>query len=161
LYANPEKTASFRYDRDPVSDEPREGIMGAEVCAWEYGNPQNTHYELSFAPSAILLLDKMWNGADATYNKEYRRALTKLLLGIGTPQGYDVFELFGSMMPPRENGKNTYAEIASELIDVDSVRRHVETLKSIEKSYSSIYLKRLTETFCITDASQWMMTATF
>ena len=147
-YANPEKTSSFRCDLHHDSAEPVKEIIGAEACAWEYGNPEYTHYLSSFAPSVILLLDKMWNGIDAVYGKEYRRALTKLLFGPSVPLEYDVFELFGSIMPPRSNEIKTYAPIASELIDAETVLKHIELLRTLD-TYSPVYRNRLLKTFCV------------
>lgn len=143
-YANPEKTASYSYKTYPTNDN-GENIMGAETCAWEYGNPAAVHYNTSFSPSAILLLDKMWNTDDRAYNDVYRKALTKLILGTQTPQNYDMFEIFGSVMPPRTSENMTYATPKNELIDYETLEKHSSILKGIKNTYSPYYLKKLIE----------------
>ena len=109
-FANPERTASYSCLEYPKCDC-AENIIGAEVLAWQYGNPKNIFYLASYSPCVILLLDKMWDCSDVVYTDEYKRSLTRLILGFGTPKDYDMFEIFGSIMPPRLNDKPTYVTI--------------------------------------------------
>ncbi len=139
-YANPEKTASYSYLDYPYS-ESSANIIGAEVLAWQYGNPENVFYKLSFAPCAILLLDKMWDCSDAVYNDEYRKSLSKLILGLQTPDDCDIFEIFGSVMPPRTNEKTTYATIGNELTDVETLGKYSSYLEQISDTYSPLYME--------------------
>lgn len=118
------KIASFNYKTYANEGEFSNKIFGCEVCAWEYGNPEYSHYIYSFVPSAILLLAKMWARRNVTCDKAYRRELSKLILGSLAPTSYELFELFGSIMPPRINGKNSYATIQNELMDVETLSRH-------------------------------------
>lgn len=141
-YANPEKTASYSHTEYPPNDS-ADNIIGAEVCAWEYGNPACGYYEMSFSPSAILLLDKMWDTKDRVYNKSYRAALTKLILGTEIPADYDMFEIFGSVMPPRTTEKTTYVTLENELTDKETLQKHIDTLRRIQKTYSRKYLDKL------------------
>lgn len=144
-YANPEKVSTFNFKGYANDGEFADMICGGEVCAWEYGNPKYTHYSRSFTPSAILLLEKMWNGKNVCYDKEYRRALSKHILGFDIPNGYDLFELFGSIMPPRINGQNSYATIKNELMDEETLLMHKKILNNIKNTYSPIYLNLLLE----------------
>ena len=77
------------------------------------------------------------------YTDEYKRSLTRFILGFGTPKDYDMFEIFGSIMPPRLNDKPTYVTIKNDMTDRETMERHGETLNSIGETYSPIYLKRL------------------
>ena len=141
-FANPERTASYSCFEYPKCDC-AENIIGAEVLAWQYGNPENIFYLASYSPCTILLLDKMWDSSDVVYTDEYKRSLTRLILGFGTPKDYDMFEIFGSIMPPRLNDKPTYVTIKNDMTDRETLERHGETLNSIGETYSPIYLKRL------------------
>lgn len=141
-FANPERTASYSCLEYPKCDC-AENIIGAEVLAWQYGNPENIFYLASYSPCTILLLDKMWDCSDVVYTDEYKRSLTRLVLGFGTPKDYDMFEIFGSIMPPRLNDKPTYVTIKNDMTDRETLERHGETLNSIGETYSPIYLKRL------------------
>ncbi len=142
-YANPEKIASFDYKAYANEGEFANNICGCEVCAWEYGNPEYSHYIYSFAPSAILLLAKMWDRQNVTYDKAFRKELSRLILGFFTPTDYDLFELFGSIMPPRINGQNSYATIQNELMDMETLSRHKQTLLNIQYTYSPLYLQAI------------------
>lgn len=142
-YANPEKTASFDYKAYEGSELLSKNVIGAEVCAWEYGNPEYNHYTYSFAPSAILLLAKMWNRQDVVYNKSYRKQVTKLILGVDCPREYDLFELFGSIMPPRINAVNSYVSIQNELIDKATLEKHRKALSNISFTHSPNYRREM------------------
>ena len=142
-YANPEKTASFDYKAYGNGEEYAQNVIGCEVCAWEYGNPAYSHYLYSFTPSTVLLLAKMWDRKDAVFNKEYREMLTKLVVGVNTPKNYDLFELFGSIMPPRINGQIAYATMDNELMDKETLLKHKQTLSEISYTYSPLYLQGL------------------
>lgn len=138
-YANPEKIASFDYLNYEDCIAYKDQVVGCEVCAWEYGNPEYQHYKYSLRPSITLLLAKMWDRKSVVYDKEYRQALSKLLLGFFVPKKYDIFELFGSIMPPRLNDKPSYACVDNELIDKATLLNHKEILEKLEFTYSPIY----------------------
>lgn len=82
----------------------------------------------------------MWNSSDAVYNDEYKKALTKLMLGFDTPAEYEMVEIFGSIMPPRIKGKSTYA-----VLDKGTQKKHIEELAKINETYSPLYLKKVKE----------------
>ena len=144
-YATPEKTASFSYRHYGDSVGYEKQVIGCEACAWEYGNPKYTHYPYSFLPSTVLLLAKMWDDKNAVYDKEYRRNLTKLILGWDIPSDYDLFELFGSIMPPRINGKPSYVSIENQLIDRDTLEYHKRILQGVKHTYSPFYRDKIVE----------------
>lgn len=142
-YANLEKASTYNYLEYPKTKH-TENVKGGEICAWEYGNPAVDHYALSFACSTAVILDKLWNTADVLYTADYRRALTRLVLGCDTPDNYDMTELFGSVIPPRTSGKKTYLDKGAEP-DAEFYPRHIKALLQIKNTYSPEYLKKLTE----------------
>lgn len=142
-YANPEKIASFDYKAYGNGEEYAQNVIGCEVCAWEYGNPAYSHYLYSFTPSTVLLLAKMWDRKDVVFNKAYRETLTKLVIGVNTPKNYNLFELFGSIMPPRIKGQITYATMENELMDKETLLKHKQILSEIPYTYSPLYLQGL------------------
>lgn len=142
-YATPEKASTYNYLCYPETEH-AENVKGGEICAWEYGNPAVDHYTLSFACSTALMLNKLWNTDDVLYTREYRRSLTRLVLGCDTPQNYDMTELFGSILPPRINGKKTYFDKGAEP-DAEFYPTHKKMLSQIKNTYSPEYYKKLTE----------------
>ncbi len=142
-YINPEKIAGFDFKSYDKGNDYSKQILGMEGCAWEYGNPNYTHYPLSFASSAILTLAKCWDNSNVTYDKKYRIALTKVILGNYISDSYDLFEIFGSIIPPRKNDLKTYATLDNELISKEELIYHKKILSDVEKSYSKQYLNNL------------------
>jgi hypothetical protein len=142
-YANPEKIATYDYKTYANDGSNADVICGAEVCAWEYGNPKFDFYPRSFAPSAILLLAKMWDKNNLVYDKAFRAQFNKLILGHYIPQDYDMSELFGDLMPPRKPGQISYASLENGKITLDILEKHKKVLSNITSTYSPIYLKAL------------------
>lgn len=146
-YANPERISDFSYKQYPKNDY-NEDIVGSEVCAWEYGNPNYTHYKLSFSCSASLILDKLWNTENVCYDEEYRKSLTKLLFGYKFDD-YDLTRIFGSVMPPRKNDVKSYVTIENELIGKEELAFYKEAIEKADYTYSELYKQYLLETmFC-------------
>ena len=147
LYANPEKISAFSYLNIPKTEKKyKNSLIGCEACAWNYGL-HDSHYLLSFFFSTGLLLDKMWNVSDVVYNQKFKIAITKVLFGAHTPKGYDVCEVFGSIIPPRIDGQCTYAEIKNDLMDIETLNRHRKIWIAINNTYSTIYKNRLLDCF--------------
>lgn len=144
-YANPEKISAFSYKDYPKNEFP-ENIIGGEACAWEYGNPSYTHYKLSFSCSAALILDKLWDTKDVCYDQEYRRSLTKFLLGYKLDDEYDLPHLFGSVMPPRKNDIKSYATVGNELMSREELELHKKTIDELGYTYSEQYKQYINDT---------------
>ena len=142
-YTNPEKTMWFNLYNYQECSKYKDLILGGEACAWEYGNPEYVHYNFSFTSSAALLLAKMWDTRNVVYNRAYRTAFSRLILGHYIPNDYDIFELFGSIMPPRLNDKVSYASLDNALLDEELLEKHIAALRSIPYTYSNIYLQGL------------------
>lgn len=146
-YFNPERAGGFVWNKNPDPGENSENVIGAETCAWEYGNPKNTHYLTSFTFATALMLDREWNVELAAYGDEYRRALTRAMFGAQTPENYDVTELFGSVAPPRQNDIVTFASIKNEIFRKGQIAPIRAKLDEIGCSYSPVLLSRLKELF--------------
>lgn len=144
-YANPEKISCFSYKEYPYA-KIKENVVGSEICAWDYGNPKNTHYYLSFSCSAALLLEKLWNMENVCYDEDYRRSLTKFIFGCNTPKHYDVTKLFGSVIPPRSNENIKYATLENQLIGEEELLYHKKVFSEMNDTYSMIYKKYIEET---------------
>lgn len=96
----------LRWFNVPENAPYRSHLLGSEICAWEYGNARiYGHYSYSLPSSMALFADKMWNGDDLDYTPEYRQALTRLVLGAATPEGFDLFAAIGDVQPPLRDEK--------------------------------------------------------
>ena len=105
----------WRWDRRPECDAAlADQICGAELCCWEYGNEEFYPQYWTSLPSGIFLMaDKLWNGDDLPYSMEYSQALTRAVLGIGVPEGLNIWNCFGSLIPPRTGKINCYKGTAT------------------------------------------------
>lgn len=146
-YFNPERASGFVWNKNPDPVVGAKNVIGAETCAWEYGNPKNTHYLTSFTFATALMLDREWNTELAAYGDEFRRSLTRAMLGSETPENYDVTELFGSVVPPRDNDKITFASIGNEIFRKGQIAPIRAKLDEIGYTYSPILLARIKELF--------------
>ena len=142
-YANPERSSWFDFKNYKNSRALSAGVLGGETCAWEYGNPEYTHYNFSFTSAAILLLAKMWDNSHVVYDTNYRKCLTRLILGYEAPNGYDIFQLFGSIMPPRINNVVSYVGEGNALLEEEEIIKHQEVLSGINHTYSPVYVSNL------------------
>ncbi len=99
--------ARWRWDREPDCDEAfAPQIIGSELCAWGYTLLPLCSYMDRFLPSAIVLMaDKLWSGGTLEYTDEYRRLLTRVLLGAAAPEGLNIFAAIGDLLPPAENDR--------------------------------------------------------
>lgn len=102
-YATPQKIAEWRWDEIPeVSDEYKAQIVGSELCAWEYGNKEHySHYDYSLPSAIVLFGDKLWYGHKKAYGVNNGISITRAVLGSATPEGLNVFEATGSIIPKR------------------------------------------------------------
>lgn len=116
-------------------------IRGAEMCAWEYGNEAGYgHYAHSLASAVVIFADKLWNGDVLPYGPEYSRSLTKTVLGARTPEGLDVYESIGDLIPPRdavltrkgETEKLAYPERVT--VGMDTMENTLSKLETMSQS---------------------------
>lgn len=147
VYFNPERASGFVWNETPDPGEFKSMVLGAESCAWEYGNPRNTHYLLSFAFSTALMLDRAWNSELVCYGTDYRRSLTRAMLGEKVPTDYDVTALFGSVAPPRVNGEVSFATVQNELYRKGQVAPIAAKLDEVKSTYSPTLLGYLKTAF--------------
>ena len=100
-----ETIADWRWDKIPQCDpELAQNVFGSEICAWEYGNRRKvkySHYDRTFAPAVTIMGDKHWNGTTILFDEEYERGRTKAILGPSTPEGLNLFQCIGSVVPPK------------------------------------------------------------
>ena len=119
-----------------------ENILGCEICAWEYGNKEYSHYDTTLPLIVCLVGDKLWSGKQKEYTKEYKCFLTKCVLGSSTPKDLDLSLIYSDILPPRhfDDGAFDYSKIttpANVLMEIAS------TLKSLNSVYAPYYIKAI------------------
>ncbi|MBP3300342.1 MAG: family 20 glycosylhydrolase [Clostridia bacterium] len=103
-YINDEKIRTWRWDERPkCTDGNKKNVIGSELCAWNYGDPDPKYafHDRVFPAALALMGDKLWNGDELPYSEEYDGALTRTVLGASTPAGLNVFRGIGAKIPPR------------------------------------------------------------
>ena len=111
-YLSEEKLRAWRWDLIPeCSAEEAKGIVGTELCCWEYGNEAGyPHYWASLPSGIVMMADKLWNGDELPDTREYSEALTRAVLGIGVPKYFNIWPCFGGRIPPRTSKFNIYED---------------------------------------------------
>lgn len=110
-YISPKTLKDWRWDVRPECDSALAGgILGSELCCWEYGNePLYPHYWTSLPSGIFMMADKLWNGDELFYSRQYAEALTRAVLGAGVPDHFNIWNCFGGLIPPRTGKINIYA----------------------------------------------------
>ena len=133
---------------DNISDK----IIGSELCEWEYGNDKKyPHYKYSFAPSVVVMADKLWNGDNLEFTEQYSKGVTKAIIGTSTPDNLDLFKFFGSVIPPKDDklayidnvkcNKSEFKETIKLLENISNNKRcsvYKKCLEDIMEKYSNI-----------------------
>lgn len=101
-------------------------VIGAEACAWEYGNYTSyPYYAYTILPSIAVYGTRFWSYEYVDFDsEEYRKALSEFV--FGSEEHTDVFECSGSALPPRTNFYYTFAKNLS----ADKVKACIEKLRS-------------------------------
>lgn len=81
-------------------EELKHKILGGGPCAWGTGN--DTHFDFSLPSSLAFYSDRLWDETPGVYEKEFSEAITRLILGARTPEGFDVFPAVGGFFLPRD-----------------------------------------------------------
>lgn len=128
--------AGWRWDKGPeCAQDLAQNVIGSEVCAWEYGNPvkpKYRHYERTFAPCIVIMGDKLWNGKELVFNEEYETKLTKAVLGPSTPCGLNIFQCFGSIIPPKGIECAYYDTIRCSKEEIQETLELLSTMKTFD-----------------------------
>lgn len=129
-YATSDSLRKWHWTTIPACEDAYKAqIRGGELEAWEYGNTAGyAHYEHSLPSGVFIMADKLWNGDELPYSQEYSKALTKAILGAGTPDGLDVFACIGDLIPPRDSMLGREEGSVEKLAYVDKVTADIQTL---------------------------------
>lgn len=143
-YMNANKIKNWHWEncalnKEGISDK----IIGSEFCAWEYGNMEKySHYKYTFAPSVVVMADKLWNGDKLEFTCEYSKAVTRSIIGCSTPDDLDIFKCFGSVIPPKDD---RLAYIDRIECSKDEIYATLELLKNMQYEKRCAVYKRCLE----------------
>ncbi len=142
-YMSSSSLSKFDWRTTPENDFPKR-IMGSEICAWEYGNKKYEHYNTSLPFTVFLFGDKLWSGKDLEYTDEYKRFMTRCVLGASTPEGLDLSLIYCDIMPPRlfYNSSFDYTKITTPTVVLEKMKSTLKTVNSVHAPY---YIKAIDE----------------
>ena len=123
-YLDADNLSKWRWDIIPeMREESRAQVVGGEICAWEYGNrKQFSFYDYSLPSAIVLAGDKLWSGLTEAYTRDTEIWVTRVVLGEGTPKGFNVFDAIGNIYPPRSCETPCYLEkISAEKEDIKKI----------------------------------------
>mgnify|MGYP002345220499 CR=1 FL=1 len=73
-------------------------VLGSCLFAWE----GKSHFDWTLPPGILMFGEKLWNHINRQYDSEYRRKITRILLGPDTPDGLDIFTPLGGCLLPQD-----------------------------------------------------------
>ena len=124
----------------PLHSEKYDGQkIGAEACAWEYGNYDRYSFYDCVAPTAIALFgDKVWGLGQREHNAEFKSAVSTFVFGNGSFS--EVFDHLGDMIAPKTVEKLTYrepSELSEEKLIACAERLRAECTSSAAQKYAA------------------------
>ena len=130
-YMTSETLKTFDYKTFPENDFP-EKIIGSEICAWEYGNKEYSHYNTSLPFAVFLFGDKLWAGKELNYTDDYKCFITRCVLGASAPENLDLSLIYCDILPPRyfDQGAFDYSKITTPASKLQEIKSILETLSS-------------------------------
>ena len=143
-YLTTEKIKTWTpYTAPAQSPQYADQVLGGEACAWEFGNGAEYPFYGYVTPLvAAVFADKLWALGTREHDESYRRALAELVFGSAAHT--DVFDLVGSILPPRKKNKFTYVEpdaLSEEALAACSERLQGATLCPAKESYVTLLAK--------------------
>ena len=140
-YVTSERWSSWGYLTDPkVSLLNQAQVIGGCCCAWE----EHAHFEYTISPAIFLFADRLWHSnGDPTvyYDGKFGPLLTKLLFDGLLPEGMNVFEAVGNILPPVDETRAPYIypfNIAASIRELEAI---LSALQSIEHPLAESYIK--------------------
>ena len=132
-YMDAEKMKTWSPISEPsFPPELKDGIVGGEMCAWEFGNVgEYPFYGYVIPPALAIFADKLWSFGEREYTQEYMSALSLFVFGRVCEN--DVFSCIGSPIPPRKKDEVTY--VAPENILSRKVDECICELRCNSKSF--------------------------
>ncbi len=122
------------------SEEYAQQVVGAEMCAWEFGNySAYPYYAYTTAPALAVFADKLWTYKDTDYSSEdYRLALSEFV--FGSDEYTDVFDCVGSLIPPRTVFFYTYNKNLTR-DEAEKCMEHVKTntYRTVSRRYVQLF----------------------
>jgi len=131
----------------PSKDEHKDQILGGWPSAWG-----NYHHSVYTLPSLLALYaDRLWDETPGVYEKDFCISTTRTLLGIKTPENFNVYDALGGYILPKDTSRTHALEdcrkghVDKVTISADEVANTVDTLKnmaddtSMEGRLASVY----------------------
>lgn len=138
-YVNWETLKSWDLTKVPAdAGEKSYQILGAETCAWDV----QKHFAHSLYTAVPAFADRCYNLAPVTDDEGFKVALTRLALGVSTPEGANVFGKFVKDIVMTDND----CKILAEGCDKAEFKSFLKSLKKQtpdEKLLTKAYLKRI------------------
>lgn len=138
-YVRTERLMGWGYDHDPkVKEANRGGVSGGCCCAWE----DHPHFALTIAPAIFLFGDRLWNsfGDPTNYDAAFSTLLTTALFEGKLPEGLNVFEAVGDVLPSVIDGGKFF--LPNNLLAAPETMEHLaEELEKLDGDLAANYAK--------------------
>ena len=127
--------------RPECTDNMKHLIIGGELCAWGY----DIYYDYSLPSMIFVFGDRLWDYSNGEISEEYRQTLTKSVLGLQTPPGFDVFEALGCcILPPTKDNMGIQVKVnlsKAKLQEKTVILQNLIERKAFGKTAAGAYIK--------------------
>lgn len=139
-YIKEEKLAKWSpFSSLKCDDKYKKQILGGEMCAWE----GKKHFAWTLPSAIVMFGERLWNEKPAIVDREYEAKITKIILSLDVPSGFNLFKLLGGcILPLVDEKRGYYSNNQAQICELDE---GIEVLKRIENPSFTIneYIKCL------------------
>ena len=128
------------YNDFPENEGLEHAVIGAEACAWD------DRYYLSYAIYSFIPIfaDRCYNTkAPIIYGEDFERSLTKFTLGVGVPEGLNIYKDYLKDLILNEKMPETIFKPEAKLSDLYSILSKLTKQLPNEKLLAKAYIKEL------------------
>ncbi len=128
----------WSYLREPaVAPQNHAKVIGGCACAW-----QGVSFKRTIPPAILLYGDRLWNANDSgvPYDAAYGKAMTRVLFEGKLPEGMNLFDMVGRMLPPQYKDMLVHEKfIRASLQEIREMRAALEALAANGHRLAGIY----------------------
>ena len=128
----------WSYLREPaVAPQNHAKVIGGCACAW-----QGVSFKRTIPPAILLYGDRLWNANDSgvPYDAAYGKAMTRVLFEGKLPEGMNLFDMVGRMLPPQYKDVLVHEKyIRATLQEIREMRAALEALAANGHRLAGIY----------------------
>ncbi len=136
-YMKWDKLKSWDLTKDPADAGERSyAVIGGETCAWDV----QKHYGHSVYTAIPAFAERCWNLAAVANEEEFLTSLTRLVLGVTTPNGFNAFDKY-LRSPIMTSNDCVILKESANPNEFKAILKSLTKQTSAEKALTNAYIK--------------------